>query len=309
LSQEFELMVVGSGIAGLSAALAAARLGRSTLLLTGDTLGGHLLSIERIDGYPGFPDGIPGYELCPIVQEQAQTAGAEVSMAAVTGLSPSAGGWQVDAATGPVAAKAVIVASGTQFLELGVPGESLLRGKGVSQCASCDAPLLGGKEVVVAGGGDSALQEALTLAEHCSRVTVVHHGTALTGQAAYRQLAESNDRIELCPESEIGEILGSEAVTGVRIRSTVTDASREIECASVFTFIGLRPNTAFMDHIDVVDDDGRIVTDSGMRTTRAGLLAAGTVRTASPGRAAAGSGDGTTAALSADQFLASGAWP
>lgn len=313
MSRQFEIIVVGGGIAGLSAGLSAARLGRGVLVITGDTLGGHLITIERIDGYPGFGEGVAGYDLCPTVQEQAAEAGAEFAMPPVSSLERKDELWEVAAGPETYAAPSVILASGTRLKNLGVEGEDLLRGKGVSQCASCDAPLLRDREVVVAGGGDSALQEALTLAEHCSKVTIVHHGAALSGQKAYRDLVEASSRIVLVPDAEVAAILGTDNVTGARVRNFGTSASAEISCDAVFVFVGLAPNTAFVEPRavggSIVDDAGGIVTDARMRTSLPGLFAAGTVRAGSAGRAAAASGDGAVAALAADEFLEAGEWP
>jgi thioredoxin reductase (NADPH) len=307
LTKEFEIVVVGGGIAGLSAGLAAARLGRSTLVLTGDTLGGQLLNIEKIDGYPGFTEGVPGYDLCPMVQEQAAGAGAEFAMASLTALERRDPLWRVATPSESYAARSVILATGTRLRELGVPGESALRGKGVSQCASCDAPLLRDRPVVVAGGGDSALQEALTLAEHCSRVTIVHHGPAFAAQAAYRALAEAHPKISSIPHSEVTEILGHDAVTGARVANTASGDTSELECDAVFVFTGMQPNTAFIEDSSLLDASGYIVTDAAMRARLTGLFAAGTVRAGSACRAASAAGDGTAAALAADRFLARGA--
>ena len=308
MGREFDIVVVGGGIAGLTAGLTAARLGRSTLVLTGTTLGGHLITIEKIDGYPGFPEGVPGYDLCPIVQEQATAAGAELAMANVTALERAGAVWQLAAEGESVTARTVIVATGTHLRPLGVPGEEALRGHGVSQCASCDAPLLKNKPVVVAGGGDSALQEALTLATHCSAITIVHRGAQYGAQAAYRSLVEREAKIEAVPESEITSILGDGGVTGVRIRNTRTRAESERACAAAFVFVGLAPNTAFVPDKSLLDASGYIVTDTALRTRLPGLLAAGTVRAGCFVRAAAASGDGATAALTAERYIATGEW-
>ncbi|MGH7091191.1 MAG: NAD(P)/FAD-dependent oxidoreductase [Stellaceae bacterium] len=202
-----DVLVAGSGIAGLTAALTAARLGRNTVLLTGDVLGGQLLSINRIDGYPGFADGVPGYDLCPIAQDQAVAAGAEMRMTELARLAREDGLWRAVASDGgELAARGVILATGARLKRLGVPGEERLFGKGVSHCASCDAPLLKGKAAVVVGGGDSALQEALTLAEAAVRVVIVHRGAAPAAQAAYVRAVTAEPRIDLRGNSEVAEI-------------------------------------------------------------------------------------------------------
>lgn len=308
MDKTFDVAVIGGGIAGLTAGLTAARLGRSTVILTGHTLGGHLISIEKIEGYPGAPDGVAGYELCPMTQGQAADAGAELAMSEVTGVAETDGGWQLATGNGDCTARTVIVATGTTLRTLGVPGETEFRGKGVSHCASCDAPLLGGKQIVVAGGGDSAMQEALTLAEQASKVTIAHHGDGLEGQASYIERVGAHPRIETRPRCEVAEILGDDAVTGARIRSTDDGATDDLEAAAVFVYIGLAPNTAFVDGLVRTDASGRIVTDVRLRTGATGLLAAGTVRAEGQGRAAAAAGDGAIAALSADRYLAGGAW-
>ena len=301
---EYEIVVAGGGIAGLTAGLTAARLGRKTLVLTGDVLGGHLLSIEKIEGFPGFPEGVPGYDLCPMTQEQAAAAGAEVAAGELARLEPDGAAWRIVTGDGAVRAGAAILATGTRLKELGVPGEARLRGKGVSHCASCDAPLLRNKTVAVVGGGDSAMQEALTLAAAASRVIVFHRGAGLTGQAAYRDLVAANPKIELRGDAAVQEILGADGVTGVRLAD-----GTETEVAGVFVYVGLAPNTEPLGGRLKLDATGRILTDAGMRTGLAGVFAAGTVRAGAPGRAAAAAGDGVQAAIAADAYLTDGAWP
>ena len=308
MTEEYEIVVIGAGIAGLSAGLTGARLARSTLVITGDALGGQLLNIEKIDGYPGYTDGIAGYDLCPIVQEQAAAAGAAFAMTKLTGLERNGQAWQVSTPDKHYTARSIILATGTRLRELNIPGESSLRGKGVSQCASCDAPLLRNRPVVVAGGGDSALQEALTLAEHCSSVTIVHRGASFTAQAAYTALAKAHPKISAHADAEVTAILGEDAVDAARIRHNGTGETSEFECAAVFVFVGLQANTDFIDDNSILDTQGLIITDSAMRTRLDGLLAAGTVRSGNPGRAAAAAGDGTSAALAADRYLADGQW-
>jgi thioredoxin reductase (NADPH) len=305
VDKDYDIVVAGGGIAGLTAGLTSARLGRKTLVLTGDALGGLLLSIEKIDGYPGFPDGVPGYELCPIAQEQATAAGAEFAMTNLERLAPQDGKWRVSTGDGEIAARAIILATGSSLKQLGLPAEARLFGKGVSQCASCDAPLVRGKPVAVAGGGDSALQEALTLAEHASRVFVCHRGAALSGQAAYRDRASQHPKIELRFGTVIEDILGEDRVTGIRTRDA-SGESADVEVLALFVYIGLQPNTGFLQGLLELDPAGKIPTDARMRTALPGVLAAGVGRVGSPGRAAGSAGEGAIAAVSADAFLTQG---
>ena len=302
-----DIVIAGGGIAGLTAGLAAARAGRKTRVLTGPALGGHLLSIERIDGYPGFPDGIPGYDLCPMIQEQAAAAGADCSAAQATGLGAHDGLWRVRTGEGDVFARAVVIATGTTMKQLGVPGEVRLRGKGVSHCASCDGPLLRARRVGVVGGGDSALQEALTLAQHAAQVIVLHRGRTFSAQAVYSALVRANPKIEIRFDTTVEEIVGDDAMASVRTRTGV-GSQVDLELAALFVYVGLAPSTAWLNGALDLDPSGWIPTDGAMRTRQPGLFAAGTVRCGSAGRAAAAAGEGATAAVAADLYLKGDAW-
>jgi len=306
--KEFDLIIAGGGIAGLTSGLGAARAGLKTLVMTGDVLGGHLLSIERIEGYPGFPEGVPGYDLCPMAQEQASAAGAKIEAVTLTDLQAHNGSWRLATSGGAYSARAVVLATGTTLKELGVEGEARLRGHGVSHCATCDAPLLRNKVVGVVGGGDSALQEALTLAEFASRVVIFHRGKALSAQAAYRERATKHPKIEIRFNTVVEEVLGDSTVTGVRTRDAASDVKADVELSGLFAYVGLQPNTAVANGLLDLDASGRIATDAWMRTKQPGILAAGTVRSGSAGRAVSAAGDGTTAAIAAEQYLRSGTW-
>jgi thioredoxin reductase (NADPH) len=309
VSSAFDIVVAGGGIAGLTAGLTAARLGRKTLVLTGDVLGGQLLSINKIDGYPGFPDGVPGYDLCPMAQEQGAAAGAEFAMTEVAALNSNGDGWRISTASGEEhEARTVIIATGTALKKLGVPGEERLFGKGVSHCASCDAPLMKGRIVAVVGGGDSAAQEALTLAEFAARVVMVHRGNALSAQSAYRDAVTGNPKIELLFNTVVEEILGEASVAGVRLRGTGSGQVRDMDLAGVFAYIGMAPNTDFLANRVRLDAEGRIAIDSALRTELPGVLAAGSVRSGWSGRAVMSAGDGAAAAVSADRYLECGVW-
>lgn len=304
----YDLVIVGGGVAGLTAGLTAARVGRKTRVLTGELLGGHLVSIERIDGYPGFPDGIPGYDLCPIIQEQAVGAGAEFAASEAAALHNEDGSWRVTTAQGDVRARAIVIATGTSLKTLGIPGEEEFRGKGVSHCASCDAPLLRNRIVGVVGGGDSALQEALTLAPHASRVIIVHRGNAFSAQAAYVRQVQQNPKIEVRFGTIVEEAIGNGGLRSVRTRTVADGTTGEIELAGLFVYVGLAPATTLLNGVLALDASGRIPVNDEMRSSVRGLFAAGTVRSGSAGRAASAAGDGATAALSTDRYLKDGTW-
>ena len=299
MGEAYDVVVAGGGIAGLTAALTSARLGHKTLALAGDVLGGNLLSVEKVEGYPGFPEGVAGYELCPLAQAMAAEAGAEFEMLPVLRIEGQAHDLRVSTVEGEIAGRALIVATGASPKHLEVPGAKRFEGKGVSHCASCDGPLLRGAVVAVVGGGDSAMQEALTLAAHASKVVLLCRGTALAGQATYRERVLAEPKIEVRYSAEVEEIMGDTAVTGVRLRGEAA----KLDAAAVFTYIGLAPNTAFLEPLLKLDPAGRIPTDAAMATQIHGIFAAGLARAGSPGRAVASAGEGAAAAAAADRFL------
>jgi thioredoxin reductase (NADPH) len=308
LDPEFEVVIAGGGIAGTTAAVTAARLGRKTLVLTGDVPGGQLISIEKIEGYPGFPEGVPGYDLCPMLQEQAAAAGAEFMMTGLERLDPQDGQWCVTTGEGDILARAVIVATGSSLKKLDVPGEERLTGNGVSHCASCDASLFRDRIVAAVGGGDSAMQEALTLAAFASKVIILHRGDALTGQACYRDRVTAHQKIDIRCNTSVTEILGEAKVTGLRTRQSREGAVADLEVAAVFAYVGLQPNTAVLRDRLSLDWAGRISTDGWMRSELTGVCAAGTVRCQSPYRAVSAAGDGASAAVTVDRYLTDGSW-
>ena len=308
MTDTYEVLIAGGGIAGLTAGMTAARLGRRPMVLTGGVPGGHLISIERIEAYPGFPEGVSGYELCPMVQEQAMEAGAEFSAGELQRIQPNDEGYRITSTDGEYHARSLILAIGSSLKQLGVPGETQFRGKGVSHCASCDAPLLRDKTVVVVGGGDSAMQEALTLAESASLVTILHRGVELSGQATYRERIEAHPKVSLRFNSVVEEITGDDAVTGVRIRDMQTDETSELEAAGIFIYIGMQPNTACLEGLLKLDQGQRIPVDGQLRTVLKGMFAAGIIRSGTQGQAVCSAADGTVAAIAADQYLRDGTW-
>jgi thioredoxin reductase (NADPH) len=308
MSYDYDVAVIGGGLAGLTAALTSARRGRRTVVLTGAMLGGQLVSIDKIEGVPGFPDGVAGYDLCPMAQEQADAAGAEFLVASCDSLAADGRRWRLTSVGRVINARAVVVATGTALAKIGVPGEERLFGKGVSECASCDAPLLRNKVAVVVGGGDSGMQEALTLADHVARVVIVERRGALTGQASYRDRIHAHAKVEVRFGATVTEIGGGEAVSHVCLKAVDTGAESDLASAAVFSCTGLVPSTALVRGLAPLDATGRVAVDAAMRTPAPGLCAAGNVRQGSPHRAVAAMGDGATAAAAIDRYLATGEW-
>jgi thioredoxin reductase (NADPH) len=309
LMAEWDVVVVGAGLAGSTAALFSARHGRSTLVVdAGLAPGGQMFNITRIEDFPGFPQGVAGYDLCPMLQEQAAAAGAEFRAGTVEALTATETGWSVTGLDEPVEARAAIVATGSTPRRLGIPGEERLLGHGISHCASCDGPIYRGRAVAVIGGGDSALLETLELVDHVASITVFVRDRALRGQHTYASRVEAAEKVTLAFDTVVEEILGEDAVTGVRTRSVATGETADVEAAAVFPYIGSEPQTALLAPHVALDPDGHVPTDVWMRTEVPGLLVAGEVRAGSAAQAVTVSGDGATAAIAADRYLATSAW-
>jgi thioredoxin reductase (NADPH) len=300
---DYDVIIVGSGLAGLTAGLFAARYGLSTLVLESNIPGGHLISIEKIEDFPGFPDGIAGYDLCPTVQRQAADHGAEFQRAEVQNLHPEGPFWSVITDEERHRGKAVIVATGSSLKELGVPGEAKLMGRGVSHCASCDGPLYNEKTVGVVGGGDSALQEALTLANYAASVLIFTQEESFDAQFSYVQRALSQPKIEARHRTAIEVVLGDDVVSGVRVRDLESNESLQIDLAGLFVYVGMKPNTAFLKDLVQLSGSGHVPTDGWMRTEREGLYAAGDIRQDSAAQAITCTGDGATAAIAAYRYI------
>mgnify|MGYP000583820537 CR=1 FL=1 len=305
---EFDIIVIGGGIAGLSAALTAARLGRSVGVISGGVPGGELLNIELIDGLPGHEEGIAGFDLCPIAMDQATAAGAEIITETAETISSSDEGYVVLADGNEYAARALILAMGAHVAKLGVPGEEEFTGRGVSHCATCDGPLLRGKTVVVAGGGDSGMQEALTLAQHVEKVLLVERGEALSGQASYVEAVEAEPAIEVMTGMEVTAISGADKLEQVILKEVSSGAESTLEVQGLFAFVGLEPNLDPAADLVELADDGRIAVDGALRTSAKGVFAVGNLRSGNSWRAAGAMGDGATAAVEAARYLDSGAW-
>jgi thioredoxin reductase (NADPH) len=300
---DFDLIVIGAGVAGLTAAMVAGHWGLSVAVIAAGSPGGQIINAERVGNFPGIPEPIAGHELGSRLFEQAETAGAQLMLDTVEGLSAEGAERIVHATGQDFSARAVIVAAGSKLRLLGIPGEEQLLGSGVSHCASCDAPLFKGREVCVVGGGDAAFDEALVLSGHAAKVTIFHRGETPRAQQYLRASVEAAANITIANNTLIEEILGDETVRGVRLRDVNAGAAREHRIDGVFVAVGLDPATAFLSGILKLDASGHIETDIMMRTSLDGVFAAGDIRKNSVAQLAAIAGDGATAAISAYRYL------
>jgi thioredoxin reductase (NADPH) len=298
MATDYDLVIVGGGLAGLTAGLYGARFGLRTCVVEQMAAGGQVLNVEKIENFPGFPQGIAGFDLGPIVQEQAEAAGAEFTMDTAIGLELDGDTRVLRCEGAALSARALIIAAGSSFRQLGIPGEAEFVGKGVSHCASCDAPFFIGKEVAVIGGGDSALDEAAVLAAQVGRVTVVHRGASFSAQhAAVNRLAELPN-IETRFNTEVASIVGEQTVSALQL----SDGSN-LHVSGVFIFVGLEPNTAFLQGAVDLDPSGHVVVDAHLQTSVPGVFAAGDIRQGSSRQLVSAAGDGASAAVFAAQYL------
>jgi thioredoxin reductase (NADPH) len=299
--QHADVVIIGAGVAGLTAAMMAAGHGVSTLVVEQLAPGGQVATIEAIRNFPGFPDGIAGYELGPLLQRQAEAAGAVVQLDSVSAIMLDGGAYRVICAEDEIVARAVIIAAGSSLRKLAIAGETEFAGRGVSHCASCDGPLFKGQSVVVVGGGDSAFDEALVLAGHAAEVMVIHRGARPSARAsAVAQLA-ALPHVRIVADAELVAIEGDTKVTGVTIRRGAVTEHKS--CRAVFACIGIEPRSGFLQDLVATDAEGHIVTDLMMRTSRPGLFAAGDIRASSVNMLSSVAGDAATAAISAVRYL------
>jgi thioredoxin reductase (NADPH) len=296
---EHDVIIIGGGIAALSAAMFAAQLGLRTLVMSEILVGGQIVSIEAVGNYPGFPDPVSGADLAALTEKQAADAGAEFVFSEATSIGARDHGFTVASASGELTARTVIVATGSSLRKLGIPGESEFEGRGVSYCGSCDGGFFSGQRVAVVGGGDSAADEALVVAQHASDVTIVTREPELHAAAVTRRKIDRHERIRVLARTEPVEILGDKAVTALRLRGAASDTPFDLEVAGVFVYVGLEANTSLLAPLINLDQDGRVPTDIDMQTSIGGLYAIGDIRRNAGGYLVNAAADGAVAAASA----------
>ena len=303
MSQEYEIAVVGGGPAGLAAALYAARALRRTALVERKAPGGQIALTGLVENYPGFPDGINGFDLGVQMQRQAEKYGAETMYVDVTGIRRDGDHFLLAGSEGEIIARSVILTGGADYNRLGVPGEERLTGRGVSYCATCDAAFFKGADVLVVGGGDAALDEGLFVTRYADTVDIVHRRDQLRASAVLQARAFANPKIDFTWDTAVAEILGEESVSGVRLRNLKTGEEWERAVEAVFIFIGQHPNTDWLGGMVALDRGGHVPVNLWMETAVPGLFAAGDIRSDSARQVVSAAGDGATAAIRADHYL------
>jgi thioredoxin reductase (NADPH) len=299
------VIVIGSGPAGFTAALYTARADLEPLVLKGLEAGGQLMLTTEVENYPGFADGIMGPELMDQMEKQAQRFGAEILAVHVTEVDLSSRPFVVKAGDQIWRAKTLIVATGATARWLGIPGEEKLRGRGVSACATCDGFFFRDRELLVVGGGDTAMEEATFLTKFASKVTIVHRRDAFRASRVMQDRVFANDKIEVLWNTVLDEIVGEDAVTGAVARDVVTGETRTIAADGVFMAIGHDPTTSlFRDQLPVDDNGYLMVREPATATDVPGVFAAGDVTDHTYRQAVTAAGQGCKAAIDAERFLA-----
>jgi len=302
-SEVQKVIILGGGPAGLSAALYAARASLEPLVFTGQELGGQAAATSVIENYPGFPEGVGGSEISELFHQQAERFGAKFQFDMVTEVDLSQRPFKVTTESGTYQAEALILATGASPNHLGVPGEDRLMNNGVSYCATCDGWFFKDKDVVVVGGGDSALEEGILLTHYADQVDIIHRRDELRAGAILQDRAMSNAKIDFVYSSVVEEIVGEEKVEAVRLRSKKTDEVTEHKTDGVFIFIGHTPNSQIYKGQLEMDDKGYVVVDQLMQTSVPGVFAAGEVADPHFRQVATSVGMGAAAAIQATRFL------
>ncbi|MFM8944637.1 MAG: thioredoxin-disulfide reductase [Actinomycetota bacterium] len=300
-----DVVILGSGPAGYTAALYAARAGLRPLVLKGLEAGGQLMLTTEVENYPGFPDGIMGPDLMDAMEKQAARFEAELLSVSATKVDLSARPFRVEAGSQAWLARTLIISTGASARWLDVPGEAKLRGRGVSACATCDGFFFRDKRLIVVGGGDTAMEEATFLTRFASSVTIVHRRDAFKASKIMQERVLANPKIDVIWNATVEEVLGETAVTGVRLRDTVTGEEREVATDGVFVAIGHSPNTEVFGDQLPTEGGYLVVQEPSTKTTIPGVFAAGDVTDRHYRQAITAAGQGCKAAIDAERFLES----
>ncbi len=301
----YDIAVIGGGGAGLTAALYGARARRRTVVFERLITGGQIATTELVENYPGFPEGVNGTDFVMDLVKQVERFGAELRYEEARRIEPRPGApFLVETGEGVLEAHAVIATAGADYNKLGVPGEDAFIGRGVSYCATCDAAFFQDQEVVVVGGGDAAFDEALFTTRYASKVWLVHRRETFRASALLRERVFANAKIEVVRNSVVERIVGTDAVEAAELRDVRTGEARTLPVGAVFIFIGQTPNSHLLKGLVELDEGGHARVDLRMRTPVPGLFVAGDLRTEAARQLVSACGDGATAALAAEAYLA-----
>lgn len=299
----YDVIIIGGGPAGLTASIYAVRAGYKTMLIELGVPGGQAGTTDFIENYPGFPEGISGSELMMKFHKQADLLGVEFKFKQVKKLELTGSVKKVYTDSDIYETKSIIISTGAQPRPLGVEGEENLRGKGVSYCATCDGFFFKDRDVLVVGGGDTAVQESLYLAKFCNKVTLVHRRDALRAAQILQDRAQKNEKIDFIWDSVLEKIEGENKVDKVKIKNVKTGEVRDINVDGVFVFVGYDPNTSYLPDELELDERGYIITDNQLRTNIPGVFAVGDVRQKSLRQVATAVGDGAEVSVALEEYL------
>lgn len=303
----YDLIIVGAGPAGLSCGIYAGRFRLNTLILEKAGLGGQIVLSPKIENFPGFPDGIYTQELMERFKKQVDDLEVRTETGEACQILPDLESkipaYNIKTENKTYQARAIVIASGAQSKKLDVKGEKELIGRGVSYCGTCDGPLFKNKDIVVVGGGDRAIEEAIFLSEYANTVKVIHRRAGLRASKILEDKAKQNPKISFILDSVVEEIIGQNKVQEVRIKNVQTGSASALSCQGVFIFVGIKPNTDFLKNILNMDEFGFIITEQDLKTSRQGIFACGDCRKKSLYQVINACGEGAVAADSAYKYL------
>ena len=300
----YDMVVVGGGPGGYTAALYAARAGMRVMVLEKLSAGGQMALTTQIDNYPGFENGIDGFELGEKMQAQAQRFGAETELAEVTDLDLEGNIKHIETSEGSFYGKTVVIATGANPRQLGIGGEWELIGRGVNYCAACDGMMYRGKTVVIVGGGNTAAADAMILSRIAKKVILVHRRDTLRATKIYHEPLMKAENVEFVWNSAVTELLHGEKISGVKVKNVLTGQEQIIDCDGLFVSIGRAPATALVEGKLALDEGGYILADESTKTSRPGVFAVGDVRAKAVRQIVTAVADGAIAAHHAEEYLA-----
>lgn len=300
---DFDVLIIGGGPAGLAAGLYAGRANLKTAILERGMPGGQASTTEMIENYPGFPEGIMGPELMMKMAEQAGRFGVEIITTNVEKINKIDAIYEIKTTDRTITAKTIILASGAEPQELGIQGERMLRGRGVSYCATCDGAFFRDRKVAVIGGGDAAVEEAMYLTKLVEKVYLIHRRDQLRATKVVQDRAFKNPKIEFIWNSTVDQILGNDKLEAVLIKDVNSGDKRSIAVDGVFIYVGNKPNTEFLNELVSFDQKGYIITNEHLQTSSPGVFAAGDVRQKTLRQVVTAVADGAIAAVEAEKYI------